>query len=243
MSEHRVAEKTRDFLKRTSRETGREVRIEKGLRTRIGGIKAAFDPDRKHIIIRIREDFEEDDASIQNSIVHEAIHGLLHYGRGYCYPEPRFPPTHMEKESGNILISMVDDIVVNKIMQDEGFPPIGNVYLRMVKKETKAAEESTDIYQNVSYDPTVKRRFMVYRFIMAWGYLEYYEVTRKERKTLERFLETFEEAYPDVFNMARDVVDVLSQNDVFTSKGHHQAMVEILRLWDLDNLIVLRFYS
>jgi len=230
-------------LERISRETGREIRVEKGLSTRIGGIKAAFEPDRKYIIIKIRDDIEEDDVNIQESIIHEAIHGLLYYGKGYCFPESRFPPTYMERESVNILISMVDDIVVNKIMQDEGVSPIGNVYLGMVKKETKAAEGSTDIYENVSYDPIVKSRFMVYRFVMAWGYLEYYKVTRKERKILERFLESFEDAYPDEFKMARDIVEVLSQNDDFTSDGHHKAMMEILRLWELDNLIVLRYYS
>lgn len=235
--------KTRNFLERISKETGREIIIEKGLGTQIPGMKAAFEPDRKNIVIKIREDFEENDANIQDSIIHEAIHGLLYYGKGYCFPEPRFPPTYMERESANILLSMVDDIVVNKIMQDEGFPPIRDVYLGMIKKETEAAKGLTDIYENVSYDPLVRSRFMVYRFVMAWGYLEYYKVKRVESKIIERFLEAFEEAHPDEFKMAKEIVEVLSQNDVFTSKGHHKAMMEILRLWDLDNLTVLRYYS
>ena len=64
---------------------------------------------------------------------------------------------------------MIDDIVVNRIIQKEGFTPFGPRYLNMVEKETKAARKGSDKpYAEFSYDPLFKDRFMVFRYLAGF---------------------------------------------------------------------------
>ena len=86
---------------------------------------------------------------------------------------------------------MIEDIVVNKIVQDEGFAALAPRYLDIVKKEIAAALEGKDYYAKYAYSPVFKNRFMVFRFILAWGCMRYHNLKPAALKTLGRFLKQF----------------------------------------------------
>jgi hypothetical protein len=66
---------------------------------------------------------------------------------------------------------MIEDLVVNKIMHENNFQLLPKRYINRVKDEIEDLRKGKDCYENYNkYSPIFKDRFMVYRYILAWGF-------------------------------------------------------------------------
>ena len=234
--------KLASYINKIQTETGRTIVIERTAELGLGMLSALEDHPR-YILVRIALDRQGrliPEQEIEYSIAHELTHGLLIYKEGYCQAVFQRPANTTERHAVSLLLSMVDDIVVNKIMYDNSFSPFSPLYLSMVKHEVRAAQSSIDIYTRISNDPRVKNSYMVSRYITAWGFLEYFELDRSVRTILRTFQESFRELYPEQYAMADKIKALVSHHDIFTPRGHCETIEQILRLWGLDGLVKLK---
>jgi hypothetical protein len=229
------------YINKIQTETGRTIVIERTAELGLGMLSALQDHPR-YILVRIaveRQGRRITEQEIEYSIAHEITHGLLIYKEGYCQAVFQRPATNTERKTVSLLLTMVDDIVVNKIISDNGFRPFSPLYLSMVEKEIRAVQRGIDIYNRISNDPLIKGSYMVSRYITAWGFLEYFELERDERYILRTFLESFQELYPDQYEMAEHIKAIVMHHDIFTPSGHRKTIKQILSLWRLDDLVKL----
>lgn len=233
------SKKLANYLGKITNETGRQIIIEEKNDFGLAGMTAAFLFHPSHIIVRIAPGSQITDPGVERSIAHEVTHGLLIYKKGYCQCVYKRRASDKENKNVSLLVTMIDDIVVNKIIHEEGFSPFGSKYLPMVKEETKAAPEGRDYYNRFSDDLVFKDRFMVFRYIMAWGFLQYFPLEPSVRKQIRKFIKSFQKSYPKQYEMANQIKELILQNDIFTPEGHRNTMERILNLWGLEDLVKL----
>jgi len=136
---------------------------------------------------------------------------------------------------------MIDDIVVNRIIQQEGFPPFAPRYLNIVEIATKTARNSSDRpYDTFPPDPLFKDKFMVFGYILAWGLVNYCDLEPHARKTINKYLKAFGKSFAKQFTMADQIREVILQHDIFSAHGHRKVVEAVARLWHLDDLIGLQ---
>lgn len=237
-----LSQKLSKYMNKIENETGRKIVIEGTDDVGLASMSAVFKEDPRGILVQIaldRHDRQITDQEVEQSLAHEITHGLLLYKQGYCGHFFKRPANNDEKKIVSILITMIDDIVVNKIIHENGFYPFSPIYLPMVKRETTAALRGRDIYNQISNDSLLKNRFIVFRYIMAWGFLKYFDLELNERKIIYRFLKSIQKSYPEQYKMAKQIEDIILQNDIFTPAGHHNTIEKILSLWSLEDLVEL----
>lgn len=224
------------YIDKVQAETSRPVSIRVVPPGRFApGITAQTGKDPDCILVEISPGLQGD--QLEQSIAHEITHGLLTYGsKNYCSLNPKQRLNQVGAESLSALQTMIEDIVVNKLIQEEGFSPYAFDYLNEVKRETTSARKGRDYYSQFK-DTQIKHRFMVFRYIMAWGYLEYFDLDPHARRTLVKFLKAFESSYPDQHKMAVQIRQAIAKNDIFTAEGYEAALRECLSLWKLDHLV------
>ncbi|MFQ5945418.1 MAG: hypothetical protein ACE5NC_04130 [Anaerolineae bacterium] len=228
------------YLKPVTKETGREVSIQYVPSLPVAGMRAAFQLHPTKILIHLVRDLDPGDQQTESSIAHEAAHGLLIYARGFCTAEPKRPLTDRESSALSIVASMLDDIVVNRHLVDHGFSPLQGRYLDVMKRETKSAHRGDDYYAQFSQDPSFKRLFKAFRYILAWASLEFLDPSPRQHRALRKFLKAFRKAYPDDHQEAARVKRIILTNDVFSPSGHRKALSQLLALWELDDLVDIR---
>lgn len=131
----------------------------------------------------------------------------------------------------------MDDIVVNKIISEKGFTPFGVEYLAVVQKEIDSMLAGVDFYRQFSDDLLFDDLLMITRYIIAWGFLEYFELQDEEYEILKKFVDVFKAIYPLQYKIANQIKQIIKDNDIFTSSGHCKAMLNILNLLKFDNLV------
>jgi hypothetical protein len=229
-----LTEKLRGYANKIIKETGRQILIHTTIDIGISGMAAYFVEHPTHIFIGISSDMPIE--LLEQGLAHEFTHGLLAYGRGYCRVRSRDQAGEADKQSLTLLVSMIEDIVVNKIVQSEGFETIPAVYLEEVQRETVSALQGRQHY-GVFPDPVFRERFMVYRYIQAWGFLRHIRMGNAERIPLVRYEKAFREAYSKQNKMASKVKAAILKNDIFTSAGYHAVVKEVVKLWGLENVV------
>jgi hypothetical protein len=132
---------------------------------------------------------------------------------------------------------MIDDIIVNKKINEAGFSPFPPIYLYVVKGETKAARDGIDYYRQFSGDPVFKSRFMVLRYISAWGFTKYFNLKPSEIGIIGKFLKTFSKSFPTEYEMISNVRGLMLKNDIFTVEGHRTVLEGVFKLWRLEALV------
>jgi hypothetical protein len=239
MTQFQCSAKLSKYLNKVEVETGRRIEFHfvadpGGL----AGIPAGFKPHPSCITIQLVEGTDWGNPEHEHTIAHEATHGYLMYKLGYSYPIPKRKLTENEIKHGNLLWDLIDDIVVNRIIQKEGFPPLASEYLNMVEVETKAARNGSDRpYGMFSHDPLLKDRFMVLRYILAWGFMRYCDLEPYARKIINKYLKAFEKSFVKQFTMADQIREIILQHDIFSAQGHREAVEAITRLWHLEDLV------
>ena len=127
--------------------------------------------------------------------------------------------------------------MVNKIISENGFIPFGGEYLSVVQKEIDSMLEGKDFYRQFSDDILFDDILMITRYIIAWGFLEYFELNSFEYNILKKFVDVFKDAYPMQYEIASKIKQIIRDNDIFTSNGHCKTMTNILKLLKFDNLV------
>ncbi len=198
--------------------------------------------DPTFLYVGIEQGTKTDDLRAERSIAHEITHGLLNYGLGYCTLNMKQTATDDEWRQ-LCALSVVDDIVVNKFIQDEGFSPIGNNYHLMIKKEIQAARYKDDsLWSNPSNGLFYNRRYMALRYILAWGMKQYCQIEPDLQGKIDEFLKLFQKAFPMPFAIASDIRDLIIKNDIFQASGHRIVIEKLVKEWNLQGCCTIETY-
>lgn len=180
---------------------------------------------------------------MERSIAHEATHGYILYKLGFCRTQYYRGVSDDYKRDVQLIFTMVEDIVVNKIIMDNKFPPFGHEYLPMVLEEIRVAqrgeEAGEDFYHEFTDNPHREALLMISRYIIAWGFLRYYTLKQQEREVIKEFTKTFENYYPDYHGYAAKVVEILEEKDIFNGQEECEAIHKILKLFKMDKGVKL----
>lgn len=228
------------YLKKIEFETSRPIKIIESRDLGIKGMLSAYRYDPELIVVIIKAGVPRFEMDMLRSIAHEATHGYLIFKGGYCRPEfHENVGDHLIKVV-RLLFTMLDDIVVNKIIQDNGFPPFGSEYIPSVIRETRAALNQENIYENFSSDKIFDQILMITRLVLAWAFLEYFKLDYSQEQPLKNFINAYKNNFPQEYQLALKIIQIISKHNIFNSRGHSKAIMEILNLWGWGGILELR---
>ncbi len=225
------------YIKRVEEETGRRVSLEKDRYLGLPGMASGFVDDPSVIIVRLSPELGP--GQLEQSVAHEITHGLLRHKKGFPRMILRRQPGEEEALSLSILSSMLEDIPVNKMAHAEGFPLLASNYLDTVRKEEEDII-SGKYFSSMHANAQVRKRLMISRYITAWGFLEYFTLDTGSKKILKKFITSFESNCPEESEMALQIREIITQNDIFTSEGYGKVIKLCLKLWELGDLVELK---
>jgi len=237
MEKFGFSNKLRAYLTKIEEETGKEIKILESSKLGLKGMWAAFRYHPAFIIIIIRSEINKPDDTIERSIAHEATHGYILFKEKYCMAEFGESVTDSDRKDIQLIFTMVDDIVVNKIISKNGFKPFEDEYLLVVQKEIDAMITGQDFYRQFSDDLLFDDLLMISRYIIAWGFLKFFELNLEEYKLIKKFTAVFKDTYPMQHDIANKIKGIIIENDIFTSEGHCKAMDNILKLLKFRDLV------
>ncbi len=224
------------YIDRVQQQTGRTVTIQESTDHGLSGMRASTTEHPTDILVRISPNNTPE--QFEQSVAHEVTHGLIKYKHGYQRPKVKDQTSSVDAMRVNLLLNAIEDVVVNKLMRDEGFQPYAFNYLDMVKQETKDAEKRRDTYAQDFPDPLISDAFKAYRYILAWGFIQYCNLPDKAvLNILKRFIDRFKVAYSSQYVMAKQVTESIVQNDIFTAQGFDRALRKALEAWNLSDLV------
>ncbi len=242
----KLSEKVKEYIKKVEEETGRSVLLKSVQDVGMPGTCERFivDCNSKYLLVEIIEDcycdpkVDINQEEVDRSIAHEVTHGLLAYKKKYCQFEFIAPIKDELLDSTSILFTMIEDIVVNKRIDENNFQPISQIYLNTVKKLIKDLRKGRDIFEENDI-PKYKNSFMILNYIQPWGYLKYFDSDKIDKKTLHKFLKLFQKLYSTQYQEVKTIQEIILKNDIFTSEGFNNTIKECLDLWNLTNLVKL----
>ncbi len=226
----KLSEKIKAYIEEVKKETGYNVSI-KSFPGK--GARVTSDHERKYIRVKINEgEFKkESEEEIDYTIAHEVTHEFLSLKKKYCRinlvncgPE--------EKEAVFFLRTMIEDIVVDKIIHEKNYISCFTDYPDNIKKDIKFICEKGN-------DPTYKSRkkAMIFSYILAWGYLTYSNSDKIDYKTLRKYLKIWQKSCPKYYEEVEKIKEIISKNDIFTPEGYFNTIKECLDLWNLTHLV------
>ena len=230
-----LSEKLKAYIEKIEKETGRSVSIKMVQDVGLRGMKAAFEIDPEYIRVKIVQNIET--KKYEQSIAHEITHGFLAYKKKYCQLDYVQEPNEMEGKSIDIIVTMTEDIVVNKIVQENNFQPYPYDYLDKIQNDTKNIRKSKGKLPQLHQDPVLNDRIMILRYIGAWGFLKYFNLDSFSRRVISKFIKCFKKSYPKQYEAAGQIEEIILENNIFTSEGHNNAIKKCLDLWNLTNLV------
>lgn len=237
MPSFKFSDKLTSYLKKVEAETGKEIKILESPHLGLKGMWAGYRYHPEFIIVIIRSGIEKTNEALERSIAHEVTHGYILFKMHYCRADFNHPISENERRDIQMIFTMVDDIVVNKIIVKSGFNPYGIEYLNMVKKEIDSMIAGIDLYRQFSNDLLFDDLLMITRYIIAWGFLEYFNLPDEDKEILKKYINVFKDTYPLQYDYANRIKNIILQNNIFTSKGHCNAMIEILKLLKFYDMI------
>lgn len=163
-----LSTKIQEYIVEIESITSKKVVIEEVSNVGLQGMIARYIPGDEIINVQIL--LGKDGSELENSIAHEITHGYLDIAKGYCYPIPKRELSSIEKQTASLIFTMIDDIVVNKIIFDRGFLPYSPTYIPNVEKEIRSFNKKIDHYAEF-FDIGFRSKFKIFRFILAWVYL------------------------------------------------------------------------
>ena len=131
---------------------------------------------------------------------------------------------------------MIEDIVVNKIINEENFQPYPYDYLDKIQANTKLVRKGkVNIPQ--FQDHVLKDRLMILRYMGAWGLLKYFNLDSFSRRVISKFIKSFKKSYPNQCEAAEQIEEIILENNIFTPEGYYKAIKRCLELWNLVDLV------
>lgn len=172
---------------------------------------------------------------IEYMIAHEVTHGLLAYKENYCQVRPRDIDNELVNGSASLLFSMIEDIVVSKIIYENSFQMYPQNLIIMIQNEIEYERKGGDFYKQFN---EIKDRYRVVRYVQAWGILRYRYINLDEigKKTIDEYL-IFQKLHPKQYEEAEKIKKIILENNIFVSEGYNNAIKECLDLWNLTDLV------
>ena len=141
-----------------------------------------------------------------------------------------------------LLVNMIEDIVVNKIIQEKNYKSYSTKYFDDLKRDIKFLREYIgkggdfcEIYDDPTYKN--KNRAMVFSYIMAWGALKHLNLGGIDKKTIHKYLKIFQKLCPKHYEEAKKIKEIILENNIFTPEGYDNTIKECLDFWNLTNLV------
>jgi len=239
-----LSEKLKEYIKDAEKETGRPVLIKNVQDVGLDGMSAVFRLDPKYIRVEIVEKLfynskgEIDQGGFEHVIAHEVTHGFLAYKKKYYQFDIVGRHNELEEDSISLINSMIEDLVVNKIMHENNFQLLPKRYINRIKDEIEDLRKGKDCYENYNkYSLVFKDRYIIYRYILSWGVLKYFNPGEIDKKIIYKFLKIFQKSYPKQYKKAEQIIKIILENDIFTPEGCCKTIKECLALWNLTNLV------
>ncbi len=234
----KLSKKVKAYIEEVKKETGYNVSIED---FQGKGAMVTLDHECKYIRVEINEEEYKKDSEeeIDYTIAHEVTHEFLSLKKKYC----RIRCGPEEKEPVRILATMIEDVVVDKIIQEKNYRSSYTKYLDDVKGDIKFfrkhANKDRDFFEVHKDDPRYKFlfKYMVFRYILAWEYVEYLNSDKIDKKTIHKFLKIFQKSCPKLYEEAENIKKIILENNIFTPEGYDNTIKECLDLWNLTNLV------
>ena len=198
-------------------------------------MKAEFELDPEYIRVKIVQNIEM--KKFEQSIAHEITHGFLAYKKKYCQLDYVQESNEIEGKSIDIIVTMVEDIVVNKIIQEENFQPYPYDYLDKIQNDIKNIRKSKGSFPQLHQDPLLNGRIMILRYIGAWGFLKYFNLDSFSRRVIYKFIKCFKKSYSKQYEAAGQIEEIIIENNIFTPEGYYKAIKRCLELWNLVDLV------
>ena len=227
------------YLNKVEKETGRPIKILESKNLGVRGISIGFRYHPQYILIILNPSIKRSISDFERSMAHEATHGYILHGLGYCRPIISSETSDKFRQMIHLLFTMLEDLVVNRIIQDNGFLPFGSEYMPMLQKEVEVAEKGEQsgetFYHLFTPDQQTEDILMISRYIIAWGFLNYHSFEKDVQNQIQEFLQKFQHNYPHHYPRAVKVQEIIQKHNIFTAKGQCQTMKEIIELWGLEN--------
>ncbi len=235
----RLSLKLKSYINKVERITKRRVSIEERDTLGVPGMNAAFIEHPTDIRVLVLSNWNTNDPDIENTIAHEITHGLLAYGKGYVRLKPKRNLSSLEANTVGLLSTMIDDLVVNNLIHKAGFKAFGNNYPMVLRNEISGAKNKQDFYEQFNSDLTFKSRFIVFRYILAWGSLKYSSPNKEMRGLLASFLGIFPKAYPSEYKTALEVQRLILHHDLFSPTQYQIVIKDLVNMWQLNDVVEL----
>ena len=243
MSTLNFSSKLNKFLNKIETETGRQIKFVESSDLGIRGITAAFQYHPSYILIVLDQEYPRAPEDIERSIAHEATHGYIIYKLGFCRTTFNSDVSDEYKRDVQLVLTMVEDIIVNKIISENGFPPYGHEYLPMVREEIKIARRGEKVgeefYHKFAATPHLEALLVISRYIIAWGFLKFYQLEDKDEKLIHEFTNTFKKFYPNYYQFAGRIEKIIEVNDIFNGEKECEVVRKILKLFKMDQGVKL----
>ena len=234
----KLSEKVKTYVEEVEKETGYTVLIEN---FHGKGAAVTLDHEHKYIHVEINEEEyikdlekgseEEIEEEIDHTIAHEVTHEFLSLKKKYC----RVRCGSKVRKTVEILVTMIEDIVVNKIIQEKNYRPYSTKYLDDINLDIEDIRKGRVCCEIHNDDPIYK--FMVFRYILAWGFLKYLNLGEIDKKTIHKLLKIFQKSCPKQYAEAKKIKEIILENDIFTPEGYNNTIKKCLDLWNLTNLV------
>ncbi|MCE5213153.1 MAG: hypothetical protein LLF83_00325, partial [Methanobacterium sp.] len=225
--------KLRGYLKKIENETGHPIKFQESTELGIKSITAAYQYHPRYILITLNTEYPRSPEDMERSIAHEATHGYLIHKLGFCRSKYMQDSTEDYRKEVQLVFTMIEDIVVNKIIEENGFPPFGHEYLPMVQKEIEIAKKGEvageSFYGKFTDDLRLEALLMISRYIIAWGFLKYYSLNPQQSEIINEFIKTFQKYYPDYYKFTAQIVQILEEKDIFNPTQECEVINEILK--------------
>jgi hypothetical protein len=245
-----VSERLADYLKQVETKTQRAVvvYIEPEQATSSGG--SAFFNHTTDGELRITLTYPVDFSSehTEASIAHEATHGLLIYGENYCNAGFRMPRAVESRQQFDalqgqfgafeVMTSILEDINVDKRIQNAGFVPVDDVYRDNLREGLDAARTGRDPYPRGVRRQHRMAHNIFNNYILAWAFREYLILSDEDRALMTDYITAFEAAYPEDFERAQQIRNLIETHNIFTRQGHGQILRGSVEILGLENVQV-----
>jgi hypothetical protein len=227
-----------EYLKKIEAETGRPIKFTESNELGIKSITAAYQYHPQYILITLNTDYPRSRDDMERSIAHEATHGYIIHRLGFCRSLYVQDSTEDYRKEVQLVFTMIEDIVVNKIIEDNGFPPFGHEYMPMVQEEIKIArmgeEAGESFYSRFTDDYRLEALLMISRYIIAWGFLKYYSLSPEQTEMINEFKKVFKTYYPDYYEFTAQIVKLMEDKDIFNPSEECEVIYEILKMFKMD---------
>ncbi len=234
--------KIQEFIRKIEDEISHKISIVSVSKLPVGNSTAAISMSPDSVVIFLNSSKTMSTRELEHTIAHEVTHALLVYKRKYTNPEPKKGLSNEEIAGVSILKSMVDDIVIDTIIQKEGFRLYSDGYLEHIQELIAIMDRGTDLEQLYPGNEKVKYIFLITRYVMNWGYLKYSKLDDNEKGIFNKFLLSFKKVFPEQYKKAKLIIELMLKNNIFTTEGRNIVLSEVLKIWRYDALVQLMTY-